>query len=163
MKSINKITSFIDKVCVFAGVCLLIFIAGSIAAQVVVRKLGGSMFWVDEMTRYAFIWLVLFGTVDLARKGGHITITTFLDMLPQKMEKIANCVIYVAVAAFAGLMAYTYFRAISNYEGVTFSVVTAIPMGFHNVLIGILMSLITLASFLHIVDIAYSMKGETET
>lgn len=69
MKSINKITSFIDKVCVFAGVCLLIFIAGSIAAQVVVRKLGGSMFWVDEMTRYAFIWLVLFGTVDLARKG----------------------------------------------------------------------------------------------
>lgn len=162
MKTVNKVTSIIDKVCLFIAAFLLVFICTVIALQVIVRKLGGTLVWVDEMTRYSFVWLVLFGTIDLARSGGHIAITSFLDMLPEKIRKIVDVLVYVLVTAFALVLTYAYIRTIGNYKGVTFSVLTSIPMGFHYILISVLMGLITLASVLHIVDILSTFGRKEE-
>lgn len=164
MKLINKVTTVVDQICRTAAACILLFICVSITGQVIVRKMGGTLIWVDELTRYAFIWLVLFGTVDLARKGNHISITSFLDLLPETVRMIFNMVIYLVVSVFSGIMTYAYFMAITNYKGVTFSVVKSISMSHYYITITILMGMITIASFLHIVDILTmfykSVKGE---
>lgn len=154
MKTINRITSIMDRICLFVASCLMAFICLVIVAQVVVRKFGGTIIWVDEMTRYAFICLVLFGTVDLARQGGHISITSFVDMLPPAARRIAYIVIYALVTGYSAFMVYAYIYAIGNYEGVYFSVVKAIPMSGFYALVAVLMALITVQSALHIVDLA---------
>ena len=153
MKQMNRIMAVVDRICLTIASGLLVFICLAIAAQVVVRKLGGTIIWVDEMTRYAFIYLVMFGTVDLARKGGHISITSFLDMLPDNVRRVADILIYAVVTVFSGLMVYSYFMAAGKYEGVYFSVVKWIPMTWHYLLVAVLMALITLESLLHIIDI----------
>lgn len=158
MKQVNRVMAVVERICLTIASGLLIFICLSIAAQVVVRKLGGTMVWVDEMTRFAFIYLVLLGTVDLARKGGHISITSFLDMLPAGARKVADLVIYLAVTGFSGLMVYSYFMAAGKYEGVYFSVVKWIPMTGHYLLVAVLMALITLESILHIIDLVQGGK-----
>ena len=158
MKTINKFTSAVDAACRTAAALLLVFICAAIAGQVAVRKLGGTLVWVDELTRYAFVYLVLFGTVDLARTGGHIAITSFLDMLPGAVRKGIEILIYLAVSAFSGIMTFAYVNAVTKYEGAPFSVVKSISMSQHYILVSILTGLITIASILHIVDIILSFQ-----
>lgn len=164
MKTIEQIAHFIEKLCIVVASALLLFISGAILAQIIVRKAGGTLVWVDEMTRYSFVWLVMFGTVSIAHKGEHISITSFLDMLPVNIRKAVDILIYIIVAAFCAVMTYAYVSAIGNYAGVTFSVVTAIPMAFHYVLVALLMGLTTIASLLHAAEIALrpckTEKGE---
>lgn len=159
MKTIQKTADIIEKLCIFVASALLLFISGAIFVQIIVRKLGGTLVWVDEMTRYSFVWLVMLGTVSIAHRGEHISITSFLDMLPEKLRRIVDILIYLIVAAFCAVMTYAYVYAIGNYAGVTFSVVTAIPMAFHYVLIALLMGLTTAASLLHAAELALRSRG----
>lgn len=158
MKTINKITGAVDLACRIIAGCLLIFICAAIVGQVIVRKLGGALIWVDELTRYAFVWLVLFGTVDLARAGGHISITSFLDMLPRRAGKAMEILIYLVVSGFSGIMTYAYLSAVQNYKGMTFSVLKFISMSHYYRVVAALMGMITLASLLHIADIFVSFN-----
>lgn len=157
MSTIKKIGSVLERTCMVIAAVLLVFICIAIAGQVLVRKLGGTLVWVDELTRYAFVCLVLFGTVSAARTNGHISITSFLDMVPSGARKIIDVIIYIVITVESIILTYAYVYAIGNYEGVTFSVVKQITMSQYYILVAVLMILITLASILHIVDLVGSI------
>ncbi len=152
MKAVNRVADLIGKFCRYLTVALILFICVSILVQVVVRKAGGQISWVDEMTRYSFVLIVIFGSVNVVR-GGQITITSFLHMLPKSVLRLVDGLIHVLVTAFSGVLTYAYYFAIGSNEGVTFAIVRQISVSHFYAVVTFGMALVTLMAALHTVEI----------
>lgn len=153
MKQINKINDYIIKACRIGTAAIFVFICAAVILQVVVRKLGGDVPWVDELTRYSFVLSVLYGSVGVVRKGDHIRITSFLNMVPPTIRRYLDALIYAIVIAFSMILVYAYVYAINYYEGATFNIVTSITMSGYYTAVAVGMALITLSAILYIIDI----------
>ena len=97
-------------------------------ANVALRFLTNhSILWVEEVSRYAMIWLTFLGAGLVLRHGGHIGIDTLQDRLPQWAPTI-RATIFVLVLGFCGFMAWVGAR----YAMLTWHQTTAvlqIPVG----------------------------------
>ena len=157
MKKISKLLDVFEKICVEICVILLAVIALSIFYQVVVRKLGYSVTWVDETTRYAMVLLVFLGTLEIARHGQHIRIVSFVDMLPPGLRKMTEILTYLLTLFPAGIFAYSCFYAANEVGSVRFSMLTFVTMRGFYILMGVIAVLIVLMIAAHIVQIATGM------
>ena len=153
MKTIKKVFDIIEKVCMEICVFLLSLIALAIFYQVIARKLGFSVTWVDEVTRYAFIFLVLIGTAAVSRRGTHIRISSFVDMLPMKIRRVTEALTYLLVVSMVFLFTYCCFFAAGKSSDVRFSILTFIKMrDFYYLCSGV--SVITgLMVIVHVIEI----------
>ena len=122
-----------DAVFLRANRALLILLLAAMAlmvfANVALRFLTNhSILWVEEVSRYAMIWLTFLGAGLVLRHGGHIGIDTLQDRLPQWAPTI-RATIFVLVLGFCGFMAWIGTR----YATLTWHQTTAvlqIPVGF---------------------------------
>lgn len=85
------------------GWLLVVLLAGMIVVvslQVASRYLlNVSLIWSEEVARLFFISLVFVGTAVLARQRHHLTVTIFVDMLPDRLRHVAD-----AAASTVGLV-----------------------------------------------------------
>lgn len=76
------------------GWVLVVLLAGMVVVvsmQVASRYLlNVSLIWSEEVARLFFISLVFVGTAVLARQRQHLTVTIFVDMLPDRARHIAD-------------------------------------------------------------------------
>ena len=159
MKRLNKFLDILEKICMEICVILLLVISLSILYQVIVRKLGYSVTWVDETARYAMILLVFVGTIPITRRGEHIRILSFVEMLPPKIRKVTETVTYLIVTAAALVFSYCCFYAASTVGSVRFSMLTFITMEqFYYLLSGIGL----LIAFMVIMHIAGILTDDTK-
>lgn len=100
LDSIRKITNFI-VVFLFAVVVAVVF------AQVVARyAVGSSIRWADELSRYAFVWLVYLGGTITIREGRNVCFDLILESAHGKKFKALFTVVNIASAAFLVFMIY---------------------------------------------------------
>ncbi|MFC0200350.1 TRAP transporter small permease [Paracoccus rhizosphaerae] len=72
------------------GVILMTIVLVLLSAQVIGRYLlGWSFAWIEEVSRFAFVWSVYFGFILAAEKDRHIRVSVQLSMLPPRAQKIA--------------------------------------------------------------------------
>src|SRR6266496_5265583 len=122
-----------DGVFLRANRALLILLLGAMAlmvfANVVLRFLTShSILWVEEVSRYAMIWLTFLGAGLVLRHGGHIGIDTLQTQLPRWAPKI-RATIFVLALGFCMFMAWIGAR----YATLTWNQTTPvlqIPVGF---------------------------------
>lgn len=85
------------------GWLLVVLLAGMVVVvsmQVASRYLlNVSLIWSEEVARLFFISLVFVGTAVLARQRHHLTVTIFVDMLPDRLRHVAD-----AAASGVGLI-----------------------------------------------------------
>jgi TRAP-type transport system small permease protein len=75
---------------------------------VVTRALDDPLIWTDEISRFLMIWLAVFGWILAARRGSHVRIRFFQDLLPKQVWKVAEIVIQLALSIFGlGVMFYS--------------------------------------------------------
>lgn len=153
MKTLSKVMDWIEKICTEICVILLVVITAVIFYQVVARKLGYSVLWVDETTRYSFVLMVFAGTISVARHATHIRITSFVDLLPRKIRKVTESVTYLLVAGMSGLFSYCCFYTAKSTGDVRFSMLTFIKMSQLYNVIGIVAILIVVMTVFHILEI----------
>jgi len=73
------------------GVCAALFLGsvlvlvGDIASRAVLNQ---STSWAAEIVRYAIIWMVFLGAGVAARKGAHIAIRVFAELLPGPVARL---------------------------------------------------------------------------
>ena len=73
---------------------LLAIVAFSIIFLVVLLQiffrfiLHSPFVWAEELSRCLFIWVCFFGWIIALRRGTHIRVTFFLDMLPVQIRRI---------------------------------------------------------------------------
>src|SRR5438552_14227589 len=99
-----------DAVFLRANRALLILLLAAMAlmvfANVALRYLTNhSILWVEEVSRYAMIWLPFLGAGLVLRHGGHIGIDTLLERLPLWAPKI-RAAIFVLLFGFFAFMAW---------------------------------------------------------
>ncbi|WP_354546291.1 TRAP transporter small permease [Roseovarius sp. MBR-78] len=109
--------------------------------QVIARYGFGQAFsWLEEVSRFAFVWAVYFGFIMAAEGDRHIRVAVHLDMLPKRarlvMLTLADCLwlVFNAVVIWHG-----YFFTVSMFEFPYISQTTGInlvwvqmivPLGF---------------------------------
>jgi TRAP-type C4-dicarboxylate transport system permease small subunit len=121
-----------DAVFLRANRALLILLLAAMAlmvfANVALRFFTNhSILWVEEVSRYAMIWLTFLGAGLVLRHGGHIGIDTLQSRFPRRAPMI-RATIFLLVLGFCAFMAWSGAR----YAMLTWNQTTAvlqIPVG----------------------------------
>lgn len=109
----------------------LLFVAMiiSVFGQVVMRYVfGDSVFWAEEFSRYAMIWICFLGASMGVKDGSHTQIDFFINHLPKNIKKwiqIFNksiCIVFLAFISY-------YVVAALSYTMGTLSPAMRIPIG----------------------------------
>src|SRR4051812_40007592 len=110
-------------------IVLLAAMALMVFANVALRFLTGhSILWVEEVSRYAMIWLTFLAAGLVLRYGGHIGIDTLQTRLPQRAAAI-RATIFALLLIFFAFMAWIGTRyALLTWAQTT--PVLQIPVGF---------------------------------
>lgn len=97
---VRKITNFI-VVFLFTVVVVVVF------TQVIARYVvGSSIKWADELSRYAFVWLVYLGGTTTIREGKNVCFDLLLDSFHGKKWKFMFTLVNLASIAFLVFMIY---------------------------------------------------------
>jgi len=84
---------------IFSLMVLVVF------AQVVWRFVFNNPFpWSEELARYLQVWLILLASVACIRKGRHLAVDFFTQVLPFKVAKIFKLLSLVCILLFTGVL-----------------------------------------------------------
>jgi TRAP-type transport system small permease protein len=100
----SALAALADRLLRIAAVALLLGLLASVMAGVVSRQIGRPVPWSDEMAQYLLVWTGVIGWMIAARRGSHIRINVFIDLLPRGLRLLAEIAIQLAVILFAVLL-----------------------------------------------------------
>ena len=84
----------------FALVIFLVF------CNVIVHVLQRDIAWTTELCEFMMVWATFLGGASLARRGGHMTITEFVDKLSEAKRRQADGAIQVVALAVLVLLVW---------------------------------------------------------
>lgn len=88
------------------GVGILVM-AVSMAWQVIGRYVfGRAPGWSEELCRFLMLWVTMLGSAAVLRRGGHLTVTALLDVLPPMARAIVLALRDALMVAACGLLAW---------------------------------------------------------
>lgn len=127
---VKKVLDWVEKVLDWMVIGLLVAMTGVIFYQVILRYVFHSAnIWAEEFARYAFIWVTMFGAAICIRRGRHIRIDVFVNILPKKMQGILEIAMDFIVLVFLGVAAKQGL-AICMKTGAQISSGLRLPMSF---------------------------------
>lgn len=126
--------SVLDKVLIVLFLTMVAAIVWQVFARYV---LGAPTIWSEELARFLLVWVTMLGSAYVLEHGGHVSVTVFVDMLPEAGQRILAFVRDAIVIAMAGSLAYYGYgfaysgtRRVSTGLGVTMAYpYAAVPIG----------------------------------
>lgn len=101
MRAVKQV---LDKVlaatCVFLFAVLVLTVSWQVFARQVLDDPSG---WSEELARYVFVWLGMFGAALVFSERGHIAIDFVVRRFSDGLQRAAAIVVQVAIIAFAVL------------------------------------------------------------
>lgn len=89
-------------------------------AEIVLRYIfGGSLRWSYELSRYLFVWLVFLSAGIGFRKGSHMGLEMFVELLPEKLGEILRTITHFMLLIFVLWVGYKGYGLIANVSGQT--------------------------------------------
>ena len=77
----------------------------SIFLQVLFRYLmGNPLFWSEEVSRYAFIWVVFIGAAIATKRGAHIGVDYFTALLSDRQRYLLGILVSILLLIFMGIV-----------------------------------------------------------
>ena len=115
------------------GVISIVSIVMIIVAEIVMRSFfRSSILWVQEYIIMAFIWTVAFGGGYAFKVKSHITISTFVRFLPERIEKLMKIIISLCIMVVLIYLIMTLPATISiQNRTTTASMPIRIPRGYY--------------------------------
>jgi len=148
-----KIQSLLDRVekgILFALSIIFFVMVASIFSQIVMRFIfHNANSWSEELTRYTFVWLTLLGASVAVRRGRHMKVDFFIDMIPKNIAKAFKILTNILILGFflvvikygIDLVGITYKQLSAGLEIPMAYAYLAIPVG------GIFMLIFTIESY----------------
>ncbi|MBQ6374673.1 MAG: TRAP transporter small permease [Clostridia bacterium] len=100
MSGINRGYDAFNKVNEVLVIVLMIAMCVDIMAQVIARFIFRSPFtWSEELSRYLFVWIALFGAAWCGRKHIHVRMTAVISRFPEPVLRVQQIAIAVICAA----------------------------------------------------------------
>jgi TRAP-type C4-dicarboxylate transport system permease small subunit len=100
----SALVALADRLLRVAALALLLALLASVMIGVISRQIGRPVPWSDEMAQYLLVWTGIVGWVIAARRGNHIRINVFIDLLPRGVRLLAEIAIQLTVIVFAVLL-----------------------------------------------------------
>lgn len=101
---LDKLEAALGRLEEVAAVALLVAMTAVVNLQIFARALGAPMVWPEEVTRLTLVWLTFLGAAAMARLGGEIAVTTFVEMLSARGRVLAGVARdLVLLVLFAGV------------------------------------------------------------
>ncbi|GEK34814.1 TRAP transporter small permease [Kurthia sibirica] len=95
-KSLDKI---LEYVCISLFGALVILVTWQVVTRFILNNPSSIT---EELAKYCFVWLVLFGAAYVFGENGHMRIEFVQDAMPKKMKILAQVFIELSIIAFAG-------------------------------------------------------------
>lgn len=103
------------------GMVLMAFIISLACANVVMRYVFGRPWgWVEEITVFSFVWLIMFGASAVVMAEGHCSIDVLARKLPSVPRRILDIVVnLIVIVTLAFLIYYGVLLAIKGANKLT--------------------------------------------
>lgn len=102
-----KSPKFLDKVLEYGALLSMILFIFTVSLQVFARfALPSSPSWTEELSRYLFIYMIVFAAGLGIRDKGYAAVDTIQEMLPKKAKGILLIAIDVVLLGFLVIVAY---------------------------------------------------------
>lgn len=122
---LRALGAVVDAAIVLIGATMIVLVF----TNVVLRVFGLDFAWVTELAELLMVWVTFLGGAAAARRGAHMTITEFVDMLGGARRRLADAVINGVAAAVLLLLVYYGANLVRAGWGNELSVLQ-IPMSF---------------------------------
>jgi TRAP-type C4-dicarboxylate transport system permease small subunit len=133
---------------------LFLFFVSVTFLQVILRYgFSHSLAWVDELSRYAFIWLVFLAAAAAARHGTHIAITIIEDLVAPSMRRGLMILADLMLIAFAVLVGYGGYQ-LMQLNWTTTSPASGLPIAWVQLILPLFGILTALFATAHLWQIA---------
>jgi len=100
---VEKIVKSI-RIVIFLGFIFLVSITG---INIFMRYFFGSSFaWIDELSRFVFVWITFLAIAEGVRLGIHPGFTSLKEKAPEKVKKFLNIIILFLELYFLILLLY---------------------------------------------------------
>ena len=96
----NALDRVLTWVCVALFAVLVIDVAWQVFARQVLDQPSG---WSEELAKYLFIWLGLFGAALVFGERGHIAVDVAVRKLPRGAQTVLMVIVQLAILTFAVL------------------------------------------------------------
>lgn len=108
---------WVDRTIEALSVVTLLAMLIAVMLGVITRAFDDPLIWTDELSRYLLVWVAALGWVIASRRRVHIRINFFVEMLPDRLHRVAEALIQAAVVLFGLLMIWQGFELIErNYD-----------------------------------------------
>lgn len=105
-RTYRKAMDVLYLACVVAAGCALVLISGVIPWAVYTRyALNRAASWPEPMAVLLTVVLTFIGAAACYRRGGHMNVSVFVDMLPPRPRRIVDLIVAMLMASMALFMA----------------------------------------------------------
>jgi len=80
--------------------------------------LNNPLSWTEELSRITLVWLVFWGSVIATRRKKHLSISFFVDLLPEKIRIYIEIFNQLLLIIFLGIFSYTGYRVMLITKGI---------------------------------------------
>jgi len=98
----NLLNQFEIKIVLF----LLISLISVVVVEVILRYLRLPLYWSEEISRYLFIWMVMFGCIVGVEKKTHFRVDFIIRSVNKKYKRLAFILSNLAAILFVSSMFY---------------------------------------------------------
>lgn len=157
----KKLLSHFEEYFLIGSLWVLLFL---LFFQVVLRYFVGITWnWIEEVSRFLFLWMVWIGAGYAAKSRAHLKIEAFTNMMPDWLREKADLLSLVIWIVFAGFLAIKGYQITAMlFKRNQLSPVMQIPMAwaYAAVPVGVSLMLFRLLQQLH--EKLFSRGGRTE-
>lgn len=94
---------------IVASIVLTILVVLTFAGVLFRYFLGAPFTWLEEVQLACMVWIVYGGAGAAFRAGNQVAIEMFVDMLPEKYQKVVSVFISIVVVAVVAFLFYQSF------------------------------------------------------
>jgi TRAP-type C4-dicarboxylate transport system permease small subunit len=108
--------------------CLLAAAVAMMTVQVAFRTLFAAPFsWVEEISRYAFVWCVYLGSIIAVAHGTHIRVLVLVERFGQRGARFSDALTWVINLIVFGYLFYWSADLAWKYKDATFYTLPDMP------------------------------------
>ena len=95
---------FLSVDVLLAGICLIILISITFVGVFMRYFFSSPFVWEEEVQLWLFLWIAFFGGSAAFRAKSHVEIDMVVELMPQKVQRIVQMMIYVLVVVVLGYL-----------------------------------------------------------
>lgn len=127
----NYLKKGLDKVLAVLCIVLFAFLVLLVTWQVITRFIfNDPSVFSEELAKYCFVWLVLFGSAYAFGENGHMSIEFIKDKFPAKFKMAVEVFIELVIIFFAALILVKGGYAVTELAWTQLSASLKIPVGY---------------------------------